>query len=477
MTITTIPTPAYIENAMQTYGWYTNEDRAIPDIRDGLKPVQRRILFSMYKSGAKPDKPYIKSAYIVGYCLGHYHPHSDSSIYQAMVLMANSANPLVDGYGNWGDDINDDPAGAFRYTNCRLSKFAQKVFFDPRYLPVMQTVDNYDGKEKEPFVLPALLPNALLNGASGIGVGVTTNIPSFQLKSITALLKAVLKRGSIRPTPKECLKHLKLAAPNGFTIKTDGAIPANLIVNGVDKVIYYPTFTINPAPDKKSFIILVDGFPPRTKLPKLVEKLRSSPNYVSVNNISSKKTGPALELITVSGINKVDIEDTLTKIISSSIKYNICLTNRVKRVADFSDSDVPEMSFKLLPIPDLIETWLKWRIKLEQLAINYRIREIDKLVINLDLMLLAADKKEIILQILSRKTTDLTSSLAKALNISVENADFILRMAVRKLSLMDSMKTKQEKQVLLKEMVELKSQLNNILNKVLLETSALEAII
>ncbi|HIZ53963.1 MAG TPA: DNA gyrase subunit A, partial [Candidatus Enterococcus avicola] len=163
--------------------------RALPDVRDGLKPVQRRILYGMNELGVTPDKPYKKSARIVGDVMGKYHPHGDSSIYEGMVRMAQDFSYrylLVDGHGNFGS-VDGDGAAAMRYTEARMSKIAVEMLRDIN----KDTIDyqpNYDGTEREPVVLPARFPNLLVNGATGIAVGMTTNIPPHNLsETISAL--------------------------------------------------------------------------------------------------------------------------------------------------------------------------------------------------------------------------------------------------------------------------------------------------
>ena len=159
--------------------------RALPDARDGLKPVHRRILYSMHENGYTPDKPYVKSARIVGDVMGKYHPHGDSAIYDALVRMAQPFSmrlPLIDGQGNFGS-VDGDPAAAMRYTESRLAKPAMPLIEDIDY-DTVNFQPNYDGKEQEPVVLPARFPNLLVNGAGGIAVGMATNIPPHNLGEV-----------------------------------------------------------------------------------------------------------------------------------------------------------------------------------------------------------------------------------------------------------------------------------------------------
>src|SRR5690606_5313321 len=171
---------SYIDYAMSVI-----VDRALPDVRDGLKPVQRRILFGMSDLGLRPDRPYRKSARIVGEVMGKYHPHGDAAIYDAMVRMAQPFSyryPLVDGHGNFGS-VDGDPPAAMRYTEARLSKLAMEMLRDID----KETVDfvpNFDDSLQQPAVLPSRFPNLLVNGASGIAVGMATNIPPHNLGEI-----------------------------------------------------------------------------------------------------------------------------------------------------------------------------------------------------------------------------------------------------------------------------------------------------
>jgi topoisomerase-4 subunit A len=181
--------PAYLEEVVGDrfgrYSKYIIQDRAIPDVRDGLKPVQRRILYAMYEAGNTADKPYRKSAKTVGDVMGNYHPHGDASIYEGMVRMAQPwkmNHVLIDGHGNWGS-LDDDPAAAMRYTEARLSPIALELLrdIDKRTVPFK---DNFDNTVKEPVVLPARFPNLLVNGVSGISAGFATEIPPHNLREV-----------------------------------------------------------------------------------------------------------------------------------------------------------------------------------------------------------------------------------------------------------------------------------------------------
>lgn len=184
------------------------KDRALPDVRDGLKPVHRRILYGAYMLKAFPDKPYYKSARIVGDILGKYHPHGDSSVYDAMVILAQDFStraPLIDGHGNWGS-IDGDGAAAMRYTEARLSSISMEMLRDIEK-SVVDMVPNYSDSEMEPKVLPARYPNLLVNGTFGIAVGLSTNIPPHNLKEVIDGTLAYIDNNEI--TTKELMNYIK----------------------------------------------------------------------------------------------------------------------------------------------------------------------------------------------------------------------------------------------------------------------------
>ena len=183
--------------------------RALPDVRDGLKPVQRRTLYDMHTLGIRYDRPYRKSARIVGDTMGKYHPHGDSSIYEALVVMSQDFKkgmPLIDGHGNFGN-IEGDGAAAMRYTEARLQKVTQEAFLADLDKDVVDFVPNFDETEKEPSVLPVKIPNLLVNGSEGIAVGMATSIPPHNLGEVIDAVKAYMLNNEI--TTKELMRYLK----------------------------------------------------------------------------------------------------------------------------------------------------------------------------------------------------------------------------------------------------------------------------
>ena len=217
---------SYIDYAMSVI-----ISRALPDVRDGLKPVQRRTLYDMYELGIRYDRPYRKCARIVGDTMGKYHPHGDSSIYEALVVMAQDFKKgmaLVDGHGNFGS-IEGDGAAAMRYTEARLQKVTQVAFLADLDKDVVDFGPNFDETEKEPLVLPARIPNLLVNGADGIAVGMVTSIPPHNLGEVIDAVKAMIKNNKL--SNKELMKYIK-----GPDFPTGG-----IVVNEKELVEIYET--------------------------------------------------------------------------------------------------------------------------------------------------------------------------------------------------------------------------------------------
>ena len=257
---------SYIDYAMSVIA-----SRALPDVRDGLKPVQRRVLYSMVELNNGPDKPHRKSARIVGDTMGKYHPHGDSSIYGALVNMAQSWSMrymLVDGHGNFGS-VDGDEAAAMRYTEARLSKISMEMLADI-YKDTVDFVPNFDDTEKEPVVLPSRFPNLLVNGGTGIAVGMATNIPPHNLREvISAVIKIIDNQveEDRKTSIEEILQIIKGPDfPTGAEILGTRGIE-EAYRTGRGKIRVRAVTNIETMPNGKSHIIV-------TELPYLVNKAR-----------------------------------------------------------------------------------------------------------------------------------------------------------------------------------------------------------
>src|SRR5947209_1010800 len=269
--------PVNIEDEMRKsyldYAMSVIIGRALPDVRDGLKPVHRRILYGMYEQGNTAGKAYKKSARIVGDVMGKYHPHGDSAIYDAVVRMAQDFSmryPLVDGQGNFGSLDGDNPA-AMRYTEVRLTKLAEELMRDDIDKDTVDWVPNYDGTEREPSVLPAKYPNLLVNGSSGIAVGMATNIPPHNLgEVIDACLMTI-------ENPKAQVKDLMAVMPGpdfptaGFIHGIDGIYQAYKTGRGIIQVRARAVVETSKKGDKQQ--IVVTEIPDMTNKARLLEKI------------------------------------------------------------------------------------------------------------------------------------------------------------------------------------------------------------
>ncbi len=266
--------------------------RALPDARDGLKPVQRRVLYSMDELGLRYDRPHRKSARIVGDTMGKYHPHGDSSIYESLVVMSQDFKkgiPLVDGHGNFGS-IEGDGAAAMRYTEARLQKITQEAYLADLDKNVVDFVSNFDETEKEPEVLPVKIPNLLVNGADGIAVGMTTSIPPHNLSEVIDAVKAYMRKESI--TNEELMEYIQ-----GPDFPTGGIVInkkdlLNIYSSGIGKIKLRGKVTLEPAKKRGEKDKLVISEIPYTMIGNNISKFLSD----IVSLIENKVTTDILDI-------------------------------------------------------------------------------------------------------------------------------------------------------------------------------------
>lgn len=363
--------------------------RALPDVRDGLKPVQRRTLYDMHELGIRWDKPYRKCARIVGDTMGKYHPHGDSSIYEALVVMAQDFKKgkiLVDGHGNFGS-IEGDGAAAMRYTEARLAKFTQDIFLADLDKDIVNFVPNFDETEKEPEVLPVRVPNLLVNGAEGIAVGMATSIPSHNLGEVIDAVIAYMKDNTL--TTKQLMKYIK--GPDfptgGIVVNQDDLL--SIYESGTGKIkIRGKVETEDMKGGKKRLVI--------TEIPytmigagigkflndvcNLVETKKTS-DIVDISNQSSKegirivielKKGADVENLTNMLYKKTRLEDTfgvnmlavadgrpetmgLKKIIEHHVDFQFELATRKYRTLLTKEQDKKEIQEGLIKACDVID--------------------------------------------------------------------------------------------------------------------------
>ncbi len=271
--------------------------RALPDVRDGLKPVQRRTLYDMMELGIYHDRPFRKCARIVGDTMGKYHPHGDSSIYDALVVMAQDfkkGQPLVDGHGNFGS-IEGDGAAAMRYTEARLQKITQEVYLKDMDKGIVEYLPNFDETEKEPEVLPVRIPNLLVNGADGIAVGMATNIPPHNLGEVIDAELAFIKNEDI--SDQELLSHIKGPDfPTGGIVVNEKDLPA-IYEKGMGKLRIRGKVELEKGKNGKQYLVVTEI--PYTMIGANIGKFlcdvadlveaRKAPEIIDISNQSSKE--------------------------------------------------------------------------------------------------------------------------------------------------------------------------------------------
>ncbi len=276
--------------------------RALPDVRDGLKPVQRRTLYDMRELGIRWDKPYRKCARIVGDTMGKYHPHGDSSIYDSLVVMAQDfkkGQTLVDGHGNFGS-IEGDGAAAMRYTEARLTKFTQEAALADMDKDIIDFMPNFDETEKEPVVLPFRVPNLLVNGAEGIAVGMATSIPTHNLREVVAGVKAYMKDNSI--STKRLMKYIKGPDfPTGGVIANTADL-AEIYETGAGKIRLRGKLEIENAGNGKKRLVVTEI--PYTMIGAGIAKflndvaaLAETPSGSAITDISNQSSKEGMRIV------------------------------------------------------------------------------------------------------------------------------------------------------------------------------------
>lgn len=414
--------------SMTIYADEVNLGRAVPDLIDGLKPVQRRIMWAMSTLGGD----FVKTARVVGETLGRYHPHGDMSVEGAIVTIVQSNTPTISGKGGWGNLI--DRASASRYTNCALSNYG-KTFFQPNYITreVTHFVPNYDGTTTEPVSLPALLPNVLLNGGEGIGVGKgnTTCLPNFTAESTIEMMLRLLKGDKL--TVDDFAKTMK------FQTRWGG----HLVKNKHNKEAWRQLFTSNSASlefeselviDRDHKAIEIDDWSPGIDPVKFVDKVRLMPGCKRVFN---NKGATGFRIEADKGINYQQFDSFVEKVqkatrIRRSFKINV--THRQCAIDDGVVSF--KTDYMALSVPQLLVAWLRERLKLEVRSLTFRVAKQEKAIRYSELLIFASTKLDVIFKAL--RQPDSKAYLMKHLGLSAEQANQILDLKVRQLSALDT---------------------------------------
>lgn len=428
----------FTAGALTEYGAYVVEDRAVPDYRDGLKPVHRSLLWSLAGLNLRPTSAYKKSARTVGDTIGKYHPHGDGAAYGAMVTIANTMPPAVDGQGNWGTPINTQ--AAMRYTEARMSKFSHMFLLDREYLDVVPKIPNFSGDDTIPLYLPALMPYALFNGNTPApAYGVRAGNPAFSFRSVAKVVIAML-RGKQYSADK-LAKTLEIQHAWGCDCTATPEAMQEMITTGKGSIGYAPS--IHEDFDKK--LIQIRSFVPGTLssqagIDKTLEKISSIDGVrkcYSKQGKRSDNSGPYGALFIVECQRNLDTDqfydilEAVEKQVSSSIGYRLGVT--IRKANDRN-------AFKYLNYGQFFQAWIKYRIALELRLIASLLEKAEKELHLQEVYLFAVENMEKLLKVLPKVLTsnDPDATLAKAMDMPVEDATIILNRQVRKLAKLEA---------------------------------------
>ena len=444
-----------MENSYIDYAMSVIAARALPDVRDGLKPVQRRILYSMIELNNGPDKPHRKCARIVGDTMGKYHPHGDSSIYGALVNMAQDWSfryPLVDGHGNFGS-VDGDGAAAMRYTEARLSKISMEMLADINK-DTVDFVPNFDETEKEPVVLPSRYPNLLVNGTTGIAVGMATNIPPHNLREvISAVVKIIDNRvEENRDTDIDEVLPLVKAPdfPTGAVILgTRGAEEAYRTGRG--KIIVRAVTNIDTLPNGKSQIIVTE-LPYMVNKAKLIEKIAELHKEKKIDGITDLRDESSREGM------RVVIElrrDVNANIVLKKLYKHTQLQDSYGMIMLALVNNEP----KIMSLLDMLKYYLKHQEDVVTRRTKYDLNKAEERDHILQGLLIALDFIDEVIQIMrsSKNTQEAKERLMERFGLTEVQAQAIADMRLRQLTGLEREKIENEHQELVAKIAELKA--------------------
>jgi len=404
--------------------------RALPDARDGLKPVQRRILFAMYELGLTPDRPFRKCARVVGDVLGKYHPHGDQAVYDALVRLVQSFStkyPTLDGHGNFGS-VDNDPPAAMRYTETRLAPIAHKGFLEEIGSETVNFSNNFDGSQKEPDVLPAQLPFLLLNGSSGIAVGMATNIPPHNLGEIVDGLIALIENKEI--SDKQLSKIIKGPDfPTGGELICGNALQelyktgkGSITIRGVIKI---EELTLSKGKHKKNALIITE-LPYQINKAGWIEKLAELVNSNKINGISDIRDESDRDGMRI--VIELKKDSNAELVISNLYKKTTLQTNFGAIFLALINGKPIQLNLK-----QYLNYFLEFREETIRKRTNYYLKNtLEKLEILEGLSKATKDIKKVIETI--EKSAEAKSKLIEKFYLSEKQASSVLDMPLKKLT-------------------------------------------
>ncbi len=438
---------SYLEYAMSVI-----VGRALPDARDGLKPVHRRILYAMYELGLTPERPFRKCARVVGEVLGKYHPHGDTAVYDALVRMAQNfsmRDPLINGHGNFGS-IDNDPPAAMRYTECRLQTLTTNSLLRDIEAETVDFADNFDGSQQEPIVLPSRLPQLLINGSSGIAVGMATNIPPHNLSEIVDGAIALIHNPEI--TILELMQLIPAPDfPTGAQILGRTGIKeayltgrGSITMRGVAEI---ETLTQN---GREKEAIIVTQLPYQTNKAAMIERIAEMVNEKRLEGISDIRDESDRQGMRIVIELKRDAYPRV--VLNNLYKHTPLQTNFGANMLALVNGEP-----QLLNLKQFLEVFLDFRVEVITRRTQYQLRKAQERDHILQGLLIALDNLDAVIHLI-RQAADSTiarEELMSGYDLSQAQADAILQMQLRRLTALEADKIEAEHQDLQLKIVDL----------------------
>ncbi|MBU0499205.1 MAG: DNA topoisomerase IV subunit A [Gammaproteobacteria bacterium] len=436
-----LPFKVFTEKAYLDYSMYVILDRALPHIGDGMKPVQRRIVYAMSELGLSAAAKYKKSARTVGDVLGKFHPHGDSACYEAMVLMAQPFSyryPLIDGQGNWGSQDDPKSFAAMRYTESRLTAYAQ-LLLQELGQGTADWIPNFDGTLKEPVVLPARLPNVLLNGSTGIAVGMATDIPPHNLREVVAAAIHLLEH------PEATVADLCTLLPG-----PDYPCDAEIITQLADLARIYETgngsVRLRARYEREDGDIIITGLPYQVSGAKILEQIAAQMQAKKLPMVEDLRDESDHEnpvrLVIMPRSNRVDVERLMSHLFATtdlerSYRVNVNLIGLDGRPS-------------VMDLKSLLAQWLRFRTETVRKRLEYRLEKVIERLHLLDGLLIAFLNIDEVIRIV-RTEDEPKPVLMARFGLSEIQADYVLDTKLRQLARLEEMKIRAEQDELRKE--------------------------
>ena len=455
---------SYLEYAMSVI-----VGRALPDARDGLKPVHRRILYAMYELGLTSGRPYRKCARVVGEVLGKYHPHGDTAVYDALVRMAQDFSmrmPLIDGHGNFGS-VDNDPPAAMRYTESRLQSLTDESLLEDIESETVDFSDNFDGSQQEPTVLPARIPQLLLNGSSGIAVGMATNIPPHNLGEIIDGLKAIIRNPSTED--KELFELIKGPDfPTGGQIlgrdgirETFKSGRGSITMRGVADIEQIKS----PGRAEKDAVIITE-LPFQTNKAALIERIADLVNEKRLEGISDIRDESDRDGMRIVIELKRDAYPQV--VLNNLFKITPLQNNFSANILALVNGEPITLSLR-----KMLDVFLEFRIETIKRRTSFLLKKAEERDHIIKGLLLALDAMDNIINLIrsAKDTNSAREQLQNDHELSVIQADAILQMQLRRLTALEADKIKAEHDELTRKITDYKNILNDKerINEIILE--------